>query len=41
MPLRVKLQEIVEAIDLPNRDWQSYPDGVDEIHVSCARAHVA
>jgi hypothetical protein len=24
MPLRVKLQEIVEAIDLPNRDWQSY-----------------
>ena len=24
MRLRVKLQEIVEAIDLPNRDWQSY-----------------
>jgi hypothetical protein len=24
MPLSVKLQEIVEAIDLPNREWQSY-----------------
>jgi hypothetical protein len=24
MPLRVKLQQIVEAIDLPNRDWQSF-----------------
>ena len=23
MPLRVTLQQIVEAIDLPNRDWQS------------------
>ena len=24
MPLRVKLQDVVEAIDLPNGDWQSY-----------------
>jgi hypothetical protein len=24
MPLRVKIQDIVEAIDLPNRDWRSY-----------------
>lgn len=23
MPPRVKLQDVVEAIDLPNRDWQS------------------
>jgi Uncharacterised protein family (UPF0158) len=24
MPLRVTLQDIVEAIDLPHRDWRSY-----------------
>ena len=24
MPQRVMLQDIIEAIDLPNRDWQSY-----------------
>ena len=24
--MRVKLQQIVEAIDLPNRNWQSYRD---------------
>ena len=24
MPLRLKLQAVVEAIDLPNHDWQSY-----------------
>ena len=24
MAARVKLREVVEAIDLPNQDWQSY-----------------
>jgi hypothetical protein len=24
MPPRVMLQDIIEAIDLPNRDWKSY-----------------
>ena len=26
MPPRVMLQDIIEAIDLPNRDWKSYPN---------------